>query len=128
MFHSFLAQMLKTATLENFLYFLIGVLFGLSIRPLFLYLTKKQKLKRVCIKDMKLENDLTKRLYPNLGYKLVTQKTPFEMVFKKDTFKYIICPYYRNKICILDNDECKILATQPKYQPLKTDQNATSLK
>ena len=46
---------------------------------------------------MKLENDLTKRLYPNLGYKLVTKKTPFEMVFKKDKFKYIICPYYRDK-------------------------------
>ncbi|MGR6702285.1 hypothetical protein WHQ30_06625 [Campylobacter jejuni] len=120
MFNSFLSEMLKTATLENLLYFLIGVLFGLSIRPLFLYLTKKQKLKRVCIKDMKLENDLTKRLYPNLGYKLVTKKTPFEMVFKKDKFKYIICPCYRDKKCVLDNDKCKILKSQPKYQPLET--------
>lgn len=46
MFNSFLSEMLKTATLENLLYFLIGVLFGLSIRPLFLYLTKKTKTKK----------------------------------------------------------------------------------
>lgn len=83
MFNSFLSEMLKTATLENLLYFLIGVLFGLSIRPLFLYLTKKQKLKRVCINDMKLENDLTKRLYPNLGYKLVTKKLLLKWFLKK---------------------------------------------
>ncbi|EOI8655241.1 hypothetical protein ACMXEJ_001563 [Campylobacter jejuni] len=120
MFNSFLSEMLKTATLENLLYFLIGVLFGLSMRPLFLYLTKKQKLKRVCIKDMKLENDLTKRLYPNLGYKLVTKKLLLKWFLKKDKFKYIICPYYRDKKCVLDNDKCKILKYQPKYQPLET--------
>lgn len=92
MFNSFLSEMLKTATLENLLYFLIGVLFGLSIRPLFLYLTKKQKLKRVCIKDMKLENDLTKRLYPNLGYKLVTKKLLLIWFLKKINLNTLFVP------------------------------------
>lgn len=72
--NSFIFEILKTANLENLLYFFVGVLLGLSVRPIFLFLTKTQKLKKVCVKNMKLENNITKTLYPNLGYKLVTKK------------------------------------------------------
>ena len=120
--NSFISSMLQTATLENLIYFLLGVLIGLSIRPLFSLLTQKEKISTLCVKDVKLENDLTKSLYP-IGYALLTKKTPVVMVFKKDEFKYLICKFYRNKKCVLDNNICKIVKPPQIYQPLKINQD-----